>query len=97
MPASPRSSTSSDSFASGRNSPIEAYDSTAALILVPDVEETTPTGAAFDFSSDDDEPEDSDLQLERLRNSPIPPLSSISVFLYLFAPFLKLEIGRAHV
>ncbi|TBU44418.1 hypothetical protein BD309DRAFT_1000494 [Dichomitus squalens] len=90
MPASPRSSTSSDSFTSGRNSPFDAYDSTAALILVPDVEETTPTGAAFDFSSDDDEPEDSDLQLERLRNSPIPPLSSISVFLYLFAPFLKL-------
>ncbi|KAI0631913.1 hypothetical protein C8Q77DRAFT_1060500, partial [Trametes polyzona] len=33
---------------------------------------------------------ESDHQLERLRNSSIPPLSSISVFLYLLAPYLKL-------
>ncbi|KAI0373665.1 hypothetical protein BV20DRAFT_962228 [Pilatotrama ljubarskyi] len=86
---SPRSSTSSDSFASGRQSPLNGFDSSAALILVPDAEET-PNSTSFDFSSDDETEEESDLQLERLRNSPIPPLSSLSVFLYLLAPYLKL-------
>ncbi|KAI0330492.1 hypothetical protein GY45DRAFT_1208512, partial [Cubamyces sp. BRFM 1775] len=86
---SPRSSTSSDSFASGRQSPINGFDSTAALILVPDAEET-PASTSFDFSSDDEAEEQSDLQLERLRSSSIPPLSSLSVFLYLLAPYLKL-------
>ncbi len=90
---SPRSSTSSDSFASGRASPINGFDSSAALIIVPDSEDSdTPNGGvSFDFSSEDDDTEDeSDLQLERIRDSPIPPLSSISVFLYLLAPFTKL-------
>ncbi|KAI0357529.1 hypothetical protein OH77DRAFT_1399170 [Trametes cingulata] len=91
MPAtgSPRSSTSSDSFASGRQSPLNGFDSSAALILVPDAEEPA-NSTSFDFSSDDEAEEESDLQLERLRNSPIPPLSSLSVFLYLLAPYLKL-------
>ncbi|KAI0763595.1 hypothetical protein BD413DRAFT_483917 [Trametes elegans] len=89
--ASPRSSTSSDSFASGRQSPLNGFDSSAALILVPDAEDTpASTSESFDFSSDDDEADESDLQLERLRASPIPPLSSLSVFLYLLAPYLKL-------
>ena len=89
-PTSPRSSTSSDSFASGRASPINGFDSSAALILVTDTEDT-PNGVSFDFSSEDDDTEDeSDVQLERVRNSSIPPLSSISVFLYLLAPFTKL-------
>ncbi|TFK91872.1 hypothetical protein K466DRAFT_481848 [Polyporus arcularius HHB13444] len=90
---SPRSSTSSDSFASGRASPINGFDSSAALIIVPDSEdsESPNGGVSFDFSSEDDDTEDeSDLQLERIRDSPIPPLSSISVFLYLLAPFTKL-------
>ena len=89
MSASPRSSTSSDSFGSGRQSPINGFDSTAALILVPDAEET-PASTSFDFSSDDEAEEQSDLQLERLRSGSIPPLSSLSVFLYLLAPYLKL-------
>ncbi|KAI0647838.1 hypothetical protein C8Q79DRAFT_1008244 [Trametes meyenii] len=88
-PSSPRSSTSSDSFASGRQSPLNGFDSSAALILVPDAEET-PASTSFDFSSDDEAEEQSDLALERLRSSPIPPLSSLSVFLYLLAPYLKL-------
>ncbi|KAI1794966.1 hypothetical protein LXA43DRAFT_1072407 [Ganoderma leucocontextum] len=87
MPASPRSSTSSDSFDSRGNSPSDLFDPTAALILVPDTEEAT---AAFDFSSDDEDPGQADLQLERVRNSSIPPLSSVSIYLYLLAPFLKL-------
>lgn len=96
-PGSPRSSTSTDSFASGRQSPLNGFDSSAALILVPDAEDGTPASASFGFSSDDDDADDleleldqSDLQLERLRNSPVPPLSSLSVFLYLLAPYLKL-------
>ncbi|OBZ68807.1 hypothetical protein A0H81_11193 [Grifola frondosa] len=88
MAASPRSSTSFDSFSSGRESPIHGFDSSAALILVTD-SDGTPNSASFDFSSDDEAEGDSD-QLERLRSSSIPPLSSISVFLYLLAPFLKL-------
>ncbi|KAI0822056.1 hypothetical protein BC628DRAFT_1392163 [Trametes gibbosa] len=90
-PGSPRSSTSADSFASGRQSPLNGFDSSAALILVPDVEDTTPASTSFGFSSDDDDAEgESDHQLERLRTSAIPPLSSLTVFLYLLAPYLKL-------
>ncbi len=73
-PPSPRSATSSDSFGSGRRSPIHGFDSSAALILVPETEEheeeygdfaehdTTP----FDFSSDDEEREDEE-QLDEPR------------------------------
>ncbi|CDO69910.1 hypothetical protein BN946_scf184884.g69 [Trametes cinnabarina] len=91
VPDSPRSSRSSNSFDSGRHSPINGFDSTAALILVPDAEET-PASTSFDFSSDDDldAEEQSVHQLDRIRNSSIPPLSSISVFLYLLVPYLKL-------
>ncbi|KAI0754736.1 hypothetical protein C8Q80DRAFT_1140665 [Daedaleopsis nitida] len=91
--ATPRPSTSSDtdSFESGRASPIHGFDSSAALILVPDSEDGPSSSAAFDFSSEDDDTEDeSDVQLERLRNSAIPPLSSFSVFLYLLSPYTKL-------
>ncbi|KAI0667744.1 hypothetical protein C8Q78DRAFT_981745 [Trametes maxima] len=88
-PASPRSSTSSDSFASGRQSPLNGFDSSAALILVPDADDT-PASTSFDFSSDDEAEEQSDLVLERLRSSSVPPLSSLSVFLYLLVPYLKL-------
>ncbi|KAM5539447.1 hypothetical protein V8D89_006899 [Ganoderma adspersum] len=87
MPASPRSSTSSDSFDSRGISPSDVFDPSAALILVPDTEDAT---AAFDFSSDEEEPGHADLQAERVRNSSIPPLSSTSICLYLLAPFLKL-------
>ncbi|KAH9854781.1 hypothetical protein C2E23DRAFT_901749 [Lenzites betulinus] len=93
-PGSPRSSTSADSFASGCRSPINGFDSSAALILVPDVDETTPASTSFGFSSDDDDPEDeSDLQLERLRSSTIPPLSSLAVFLRLYLLALQLKLG----
>lgn len=91
-PGSPRSSTSADSFASGRQSPLGGFDSSAALILVSDAEDT-PANTSFGFSSDDDDADDldqSDLQLDRLRGSAVPPLSSVSVFLYLLAPYLKL-------
>ncbi|KAL1950431.1 hypothetical protein VTO73DRAFT_5555 [Trametes versicolor] len=93
-PGSPRSSTSADSFASGRQSPLGGFDSSAALILVSDAEDT-PNNTSFGFSSDDDDADDldldqSDLQLDRLRGSAVPPLSSVSVFLYLLAPYLKL-------
>ena len=87
MPASPRSSTDSDSFDSRGISPSDVFDPSAALILVPDTEDAA---AAFDFSSDEEEPGQADLQAERVRNSSIPPLSSTSIYLYLLAPFLKL-------
>ena len=64
------------------------FDSTAALILVPEPE-LTPGSTHFDFSSDD-EPEEYDAHLERLRDSAVPPLPSFSVFLYLFSPYIKL-------
>lgn len=87
-PASPRSSSSSDS-SDGRHSPINGFDSSAALILVPDNEDNPNT--AFGFSSDDEDTDDEhDPQRERLKSSPIPPLSSTNVFLYLLLPFLKL-------
>ncbi|OCH88672.1 hypothetical protein OBBRIDRAFT_734006 [Obba rivulosa] len=79
----------SDSGSSGRISPINGYDSSAALILVPD--SADPSGAPFDIDiSSEDEEEDEDEQRERLLASPVPPLSSPTVFLYLLAPFLKL-------
>lgn len=79
---------------SGRQSPLGGFDSSAALILVSDAEDT-PNNTSFGFSSDDDDADDldldqSDLQLDRLRGSAVPPLSSVSVFLYLLAPYLKL-------
>ena len=53
MDATPRSSTDSDadSFVSGRSSPLNGFDSSAALILVPDSSDDSAHGsAAFGFS-----------------------------------------------
>ncbi|KAI0784770.1 hypothetical protein C8Q75DRAFT_777550 [Abortiporus biennis] len=101
--ASPRSSTSSNSFAigspSGRHSPVSAIDSSTALILVHDNEEQDEPeihdAEMFEFTShSDDEDElqehEDEIQLERLRSSAVPPMSSASIFLYLLTPLLKL-------
>lgn len=93
--SSPRPSV--DSLSSG----IHEYDSSTALILVPehsdhddiDAEDAPP----FEFvsSSDDDsldsDPQDS--QIERSSGGPcpsVPSLSTLAVFLYLLSPLLKL-------
>ncbi|KAH9948870.1 hypothetical protein B0H21DRAFT_206093 [Amylocystis lapponica] len=89
MSTSPRSSRSSGSFASGRQSPIHGFDSSAALILVPESEEGA-NSAPFDFSSDDETEDETNIQSERAQPSSVPPLSSITVFLYLLSPCLKL-------
>lgn len=89
MSASPRSSTSSASFSSGRQSPIDGFDSSAALILVPDTEDTA-SSTPFELTSDDDTDDEANGQAERVQASPVPPLPSITVFLYLLAPFLRL-------
>lgn len=86
MSTSPRSSTSSDS---GRQSPIHGFDSSAALILVPDVEDTA-NSTSFDFTSDEDTDDEANGQAEHVQASAIPPMSSITVFLYLLSPFVKL-------
>ena len=98
--APPRPSTSSDSdadsFVSGRSSPLNGFDSSAALILVPDTDDpASSTHGPFGFFPRDEEEEEldashSDLQLERIRASPVPPLASPTAFLYLLAPYLKL-------
>ncbi|KAI0087042.1 hypothetical protein BDY19DRAFT_958221 [Irpex rosettiformis] len=94
--SSPRPSL--DSFDSG----IHEFDSSSALILVPehnehdDIDGEDP--AAFDFinSSDEDElpnGESQDNLSERATSGPyssVPALSSLSVFLYLLSPLLKL-------
>ncbi|KZT67230.1 hypothetical protein DAEQUDRAFT_812944 [Daedalea quercina L-15889] len=88
MSSSPRPSSSSDD--SGRSSPLQGFDSSAALILVPDTDDpaaSTPFGISSDDEYDSDEDSDG---VDRLQASAFPPLSSISVFLYLFSPFLKL-------
>ena len=96
MDAPPRPSTDSDadSFVSGRSSPLNGFDSSAALILVTDVEDSSAHSASFAFSPDDGDEDlledQADLALERLRTSSIPPLASPSAFLYLLAPYLKL-------
>ena len=90
-PASPRSSTSSDSFSSGRRSPVHGFDSSAALILASDQDDRTEDEhdqTRFDFSSDEEEHEEE--HLDPPLTSAIPPLSSITVFLYLLSPLLKL-------
>ncbi|KAH9841783.1 uncharacterized protein C8Q71DRAFT_738799 [Rhodofomes roseus] len=91
MSSSPRPSTSSDS--SGRSSPTQGFDSSAALILVPDTDELSAS-TPFGISSDDEYDSDDDSGIggtaDRLQASAFPPLSSISVFLYLLSPFLKL-------
>ncbi|KAI0916886.1 hypothetical protein AcV7_005756 [Taiwanofungus camphoratus] len=87
MSASPRSSTSS--FSSGRQSPIDGFDSSAALILVPDTEDTAGS-TPFELTSDDDTDDEANGQAERVQASTVPPLPSTTVFLYLLAPFLRL-------
>ncbi|CAL1712441.1 unnamed protein product [Somion occarium] len=93
LPSSPRSTESFDSFQGGDDDPessINGLDSSAALILVPEEEQfDQELSVSFDFSSDDEDEEDDD-QFDRLRTSSIPPLTSSAVFLYLFAPLLKL-------
>ncbi|KZT09256.1 uncharacterized protein LAESUDRAFT_735523 [Laetiporus sulphureus 93-53] len=87
--ASPRSARSSDSFISGRDSPIHGFDSSAALILVPDAEDAAGN-ASFEFTSDDDTDDEVPDHSERIQASSVPPLSSVTVFLYLLSPYLKL-------
>lgn len=102
----PRSSASLDSFSSGRRSPtIHEYDSTAALIVVPehddlDIEHDDPEEPTTPFelfsSDDDSQLEDGELDDTQLDGasrglySSIPPLSSTTIFLYLLSPLLKL-------
>ena len=100
----PRSSTSIDSLSSGRHSPtIHEYDSTSALILVPEHEDfdhdespEDPNGFFEVFSSDDDIHDDEldhfdlDSPTTRASYTTTPSLSSITIFLYLLSPLLKL-------
>ncbi|PCH39918.1 hypothetical protein WOLCODRAFT_23714 [Wolfiporia cocos MD-104 SS10] len=80
MPASPRSSSSSESL----TSPIHGFDSSAALILVPD--DDPASSNSFDFTTDEDTDDDD----SHAQPPSVPPLSSITVFVYLLAPLLKL-------
>lgn len=87
-PASPRSATSYSSFNDdddGRRSHSHEFDSESALILVNDHDD--PDASPFEFSSDDDEREDEDDQPGSVS---VASLSSLSVFLYLLSPLLKL-------
>ena len=73
MDPPPRPSTDSDadSFVSGRSSPLNGFDSSAALILVTDIEDSSAHSASFAFSPDDGDEDlledQADLALERLR------------------------------
>lgn len=81
---------------------IHEVDSSSALILVPDHSDHDEIGgedpAAFDFvnSSDEDESPDGESQDNLFERgsagsySSVPALSSLSVFLYLLSPLLKL-------
>lgn len=82
LPISPRSSTSS--FEDGLHSPSHEFDSESALILVNGHEDTDAA-----FSSEDEERDDDD-SFEQPTPPSIVPLSSITVFLYLLSPLLKL-------
>lgn len=86
----PNRPSSSDEDDDDRETPMNGFDSSAALILVSDGEDfDNELSVSFDLSSDSDEDEQ-DSQFERLRSSSIPPLTSSSVFLFLLAPLLKL-------
>ncbi|EKM51591.1 uncharacterized protein PHACADRAFT_261825 [Phanerochaete carnosa HHB-10118-sp] len=87
VPPPPRTM-SSDSFEDGRRSPSHEDDSESALIFVSedgqqDDLDTTP----FELSSDDDEQEENG---PFARSTSTESLSSLSVFLYLLSPLLKL-------
>jgi hypothetical protein len=83
-----RLSTSSSDSGSSYSSPILSnIDSSTALVLVPDDEESIQ----FDFTSDEDDEDYSDDQFPVYPTSPsIPPLPSSAVFIYLLSPYLKL-------
>lgn len=99
--STPRPSPTSDSFSSGSRSPsINEFDSSAALLVVPEREHDeldAEDRAAFSSSDDDShEGELDDGEDDRLarstgsRYTSGPTLSSLTVFLYLLAPLLKL-------
>lgn len=89
---SPRTSEPSASDSEEEQSPITALDSSAALILVHDSDDSPQD---FDFSDEDDDDRD---ELDELvspmfqvrSSAACPPLPPSSVFLYLLAPLLKL-------
>lgn len=86
MPSSRRSSTSSDqSFKSGRSRPSTANESTAALVLIHDPEDSE---SPFEFSDEDEDYEPLDAQHRSA--SSVPALSPSTVFVYLLAPYLSL-------
>ena len=88
--SSRRSSVSSDdSFHSGRSrSPtLAGLDSSSALILLPDSEDSV--NSPFDFS-DEDENDDEPLEATSRPASSISPLSPSTIFLYLLSPYLSL-------
>jgi len=88
--SSRRSSLSSDDqeFHDGRSrSPtLAGLDSTSALILLPDEQDS---GSPFDFSDEDDDG-DEPLEATTRTASSIPSLSPSTVFLYLLSPYLSL-------
>ena len=87
VPPPPRAM-SSDSFEDGRRSPSHEYDSESALIFVNgEGQHEDLDGPPFELSSDDEQEEDDLFSQPR---SSVQPLSSLSVFLYLLSPLLKL-------
>lgn len=84
------SNTSSRSPLIGANDDVDGT-SDSHLILVHDESEEL-SNIHFDFSSDDDDDLSDALssQLDRIKASPIPPLPSTLVLLYLLSPLLKL-------
>lgn len=83
----PRSTSSTSSEASSRGSSpvLTGLDSSSALILVHDSEDSN---IPFDFSSDDED-DDHSPQFE-VRRASVTPLGPPVVFLYLLSPYLKL-------
>lgn len=91
---------------------VTGFDSSAALVLVPEMEDEldadvdaderanvlggspNSTHSPFDISTDsdedNDEEEDDPAYSSDSSPSPVPPMSSLTVFLYLLSPFLKL-------
>jgi hypothetical protein len=83
MSGSRRNSTSS--LSSGSSSPrLTTFDSSTALILVPDDQDSE--SAPFDFTDDDDD--ETEQQYTPQKTS--TPLYPTTVFLYLLSPYLKL-------
>ena len=86
MPSSRRSSTSNSdqSFKSGRSA-ISANDSSAALVLIHEPEDSEHP---FEFSDEDEDYEP--LDIHHRSASSVPALSPSTVFVYLLAPYLSL-------